>query len=185
MYNTVLSGSAVKVLGKSKEPYFNRAIDHYCSHQHAPFTMEEGRAAVVVGREGGFISWDVFTEYAKVGSCILRDTVVRIIDELLGSKKALITNLYSMGVVTLNYQATNDRLVLHALYATPVKRGSGTEIIEDLVAVADTEFCIRTDKKVRSVKLVPQNKELDFALENGECRFKIDSFTCSQIVVIE
>ncbi|WP_212977484.1 hypothetical protein [Paenibacillus azoreducens] len=45
------------------------------------------------------------------------------------------TSLQSQGIVTLQKQASKTRYVQHTLYVSPVKRGSGIEIIEDILPV--------------------------------------------------
>ncbi len=184
MYDTALTDEGAKVLGYSRNTFFNRTSEHFCSHQHTPFVTENNSPAVVIGKNGGYIAYEIFTEYAEAGSIILKDTVCRVIDELLGDEKTLKTNLPSGGVVTLNKQKKENRDLLHILYAIPTKRGSGVEIIEDLMPVYDTEFSIKTSP-VAAIKLVPQNESIPFTYENGTLKFKVDKFTCSQIAVIE
>lgn len=183
MYDTDVTLDA-KVLGYSRNTFFNRAPEHFCSHRHTPFVTEDNTPAVVIGKQGGYIAYDIFSEYAEVGSYILKDTVLRVIDELLGSEKTLATNLPSSGVVTLNRQPEKSREVLHMLYATPVKRGKRVEVIEDLEPVFDTTFEIKT-APIKSVTLVPQNKELPFEYSDGVLKFTVEKFTCSQVLVLE
>lgn len=173
------------VLGYCRYPFFNRERGYFCSHQHAPFVTKDASPAVVIGKDGGYIAWDIFSEYADKGSIILKEIVLRTIDTLLGDSKTLTTNLPSAGVVTLNDQPEQSRYVLHALYATPVKRGNGIEVIEDLVPIYHTTFEIKTDKQIKRVTAVPQNTEIPFTCENGVCKFAIDKFACSQIVTLE
>lgn len=184
MYNTKLTSNDAKVLGYSRIPPFNRTAEHYCSHQHTPFITEDNAPGVIVGKDGGYIAWNIFSEYAEVGSIILKDTVIKTIDAILNENKTLVTNLPAQGVVTLNKQEADNRLVLHLLYATPTKRGSNTEIIEDLVPIYNTEVSIKTDKQVTKVTAMPEDKEISFKYENGVCTFCIDKFTCSTIVVL-
>ena len=184
-YEIALTDADAQVLSTSRYPYFNRERGYFCSHQHAPFVTEDRAPAVVIGKDGGYIAWDIFSEYADKGSIILKETVLHTIDALLGKDKTLTTNLPSAGVVTLNEQAEKNRYVLHALYATPVKRGSGIEIIEDLVPILNTTFKIKSDKPIKRVTAVPQNQEIAFTYENGACSFTLDRFTCSQIVTLE
>lgn len=99
MYDTALCGNA-EILGHSREPFFNRAPEHFCSHKHTPFKMEDHAPAAVLGADGGYIAWNVFEEYAKVGSIILKDTVLRMLDALLAEKKTVVTNLPAQGVVS-------------------------------------------------------------------------------------
>jgi hypothetical protein len=184
MYNTELTDKNATVLGYTKNSFFNRAPEHFCSHQHTPFVMEDNAPAVVIGKDGGYIAYDIFTEYAEVGSYILKETVHKTLDAILCDNKTLKTNLASGGVVTFNKQIDKNRDVLHMLYAIPTKRGKGVEIIEDIMPVYNTSFEIKT-APVKSVTLVPQNKEIPFVYENGTLKFTVPEFECSQIAVIE
>lgn len=186
-YVMSVTDNNAKILAYVKNPYFNRSKFAYCSHRHTPFRLDEGTPAVVVGKEGGYIAFDIFNEYAQHGCYCAKEVVIRTIDEILGKNKTLDTNLQSAGVVSLNEQKEKSRYVLHALYATPIKRGSGSnsvEVIEDLLPVCDTKFSIKIDKEVKSVVLVPQNENVDFIYENGTLNFTIKQFTCKQVVVI-
>ena len=174
-----------KIQGYVRNSFFNREPQHFCSHRHTPFTMEDAFPGVIIGKDGGYIAWEVFSEYAEVGSIVLKQMVMNVIDEILGEGKTVRTNLPSGAVITLNEQAEKSRYVLHALYASPVVRGKSTQIIEDLIPLYNSEFEISVDKKVKGVKLVPQNENIKFTEKDGRVSFKIDSFTCNQIVVLE
>lgn len=184
MYEVALQDENARVLAHTRVPFFNRTAQHFCSHRHTPFVTENNTPGVVIGKEGAYIAWEIFTEYAEIGSYVLKETVLKVLDELLGEEKTLRTTLGAQGIVTLNEQKAQNRHVLHALYATPTKRGSGVEVIEDLVAVHDTAFELRLPE-IKTVRLVPENKEIPFTYEDGVCRFTIDKFTCKQVVVLE
>ena len=182
MYNTELTDKNASVIAYSRNPFFNRTPAKYCSHKHTPFENKDNAPGAVVGKDGGYIAWNIFSEYAEVGSIILKEIVCKTIDTILSDNKTLTTNLPAQGVVTLMKQS--NREVLHALYATPTKRGNNVEIIEDLVPIYNTEFSIKTDN-VKSVTVVPENKVLDYTYENRTLKFSIDKFTCSTVIVIE
>lgn len=184
MYDTELTDENAEVLGYSRNSFFNRGPKHFCSHFHTPFVMENNSPALVIGKDGGYISYEIFSEYEDRGSIILKDTVICAIDKILGDDKTLKTNLTSGGTVTLNSQTDKNRDILHMLYALPTKRGKNVEIIEDLPTVNNTTFEIKTGA-VKSVTLVPQNKEIPFEYKNGILSFTIDQFECSQIAVIK
>ena len=147
--------------------------------------MEDHAPAAVIGKDGGYIAWEVFAEYANVGSIILKDTVLRMLDAILTDKKTVSANLPAQGVVTLTKQEQASRYVLHTLYASPVKRGQNVEIIEDLIPIHDTTLEIRMPEPIKAVRLVPENKELPFTYENGICKFTIPEFVCKQVTVLE
>ena len=186
-YDVELSDDKATVLAYARNPFFNRAPEHFCSHRHTPFTLSDKTPAIVVGKSGGYIAFDIFSEYADIGSYSPKEAVIKTIDEILGDSKTLVTNLPSTGVVALNEQPENSRFVLHALFATPTKRGGGNtavEVIEDLIPLYDTEFKIKLDKPVKSVVLVPQNESIAFEQKDGAISFKLDKFECKQVVAI-
>lgn len=184
-YDVALTDENAKVSAYVRETFFNRADNHFCSHKHTPFVPEDAHPGVVYGPDGAYIAWDIFSEYGEVGSYIAKDTVLRVVDELLGEQKTVKTDLYSPGVITLNEQSDKNRLVLHVLFAQTIKRGSGVEVIEDLIPVYNRHFSILCDKDVKTVRLVPQNKEIPFTKSNGRIEFTLDEFSCSQVVTIE
>ncbi len=182
-YKTELSGG--EVIGQNRESFFNRSFERFCSHKHSPSTDVDSSPAVIFGKDGAYIAWNVFTEYAKNGAIINKDTVIRVLDRLLEGEKTLTTNLASAGIVTLNEQREESRYVLHALYAVPIKRGEDTHVIEDLMPIYNTEFTVKTDKAVKRVLLVPEQSELDFEYKGGVCRFNVPKFTSSCVVTLE
>ena len=96
---------------------------------------------------------------------------------MLGEGKTLVTNLPSCGVVTLNEQPEKSRFVLHALYASPIKRGADAralQVIEELVPMYDTTFSLKLGKSAKSVVLVPENREIPFEEKDGTLSFTID-----------
>ena len=119
------------------------------------------------------------------GALIARETVVRVLDMLLGENKTLVTNLPAQGVTTLMEQKEEKRYINHLLYAAPVKRGQRAEIIEDLIPIYETEVALKLDKQPKRVYLAPQMKDIAFTYENGTLHYTVDKFTCHQMVVID
>ena len=196
LYEIDLKNDA-RVLGSLVRTFFNRTPEHYTSHRHTPFNPDSTAPVFTVGRDGAYIGFDVFTEYAEIGPLLAKETVIRAIDEVLLGKESLKTNLPVSGVVTLNLQEDKSRYVLHALYATPHKRGGKNiyeyagsripvlEVIEDLPLLYNTEFEIALPKRVKRVMLVPENREIKFETENERIKFVLDEFSCKQVVSIE
>ena len=84
----------------------------------------------------------------------------------------------------MNDQREESRLVLHALYAVPIKRGESTHVIEDLVPIYNTAFAVRCDREIKRVTLAPEGRELPFEYDGGVCRFTLPEFTSSQMVAL-
>ena len=120
-----------------------------------------------------------------MGSLILRDIFQVTLEALLEDRKTLQTNLPAQGVTTVMDQKTEKRLVHHLLYAVPVKRGNGVEIIEDIVPVYNISCTLRTDKKINRVYLAPQMEEIPFTQENGLVRYTVEKLQNHQMVVLD
>ena len=170
-------------LGKRENPYFNRTREHFCSHRHAPNSHEYGGAGMTQGDDGIYIAWSIFEDYGTNGCLWDRQIVIFALDRLLGDRKTIKTNLPSQGIVTLMKQP--NRYVCHLLYASPVKRGNGVEVIEDIVPVYNTTLKIRLNSKIKRVYLAPQMTEIPYT-ENGEyiC-VTVDKIDTHQMVVFE
>ena len=170
-------------LGIRENPYFNRTRAHFCSHQHTPNSCEYGGAGMTEGKDGIYIAWNIFADYAQSGELHLKQMAIFALDRLLDSAKTLKTNLPAQGIVTLMKQ--NDRLICHLLYASPVKRGNGIEVIEDIVPIYNVELAIKTDRKINKVYLAPQKEDIDFTYDDGYISVKLDKIECHQMVVFE
>lgn len=170
-------------LGIRENPYFNRTRAHFCSHQHTPNSREYGGAGMTEGKDGIYIAWNIFADYAQSGELHLKQMAIFALDRLLDTAKTLKTNLPAQGIVTLMKQS--DRLICHLLYASPVKRGNGIEVIEDIVPIYNVELAIKTDKKINKVYIAPQKKDIDFTYENGYISVKLDKIECHQMIVFE
>lgn len=172
-------------LAQRETPYFNRSIVHFCSHQHAPNSGDIEGSAITVGKQGAYICWKLCAEYATMGSLILRDLFCATLDRLLGDRKTLATTLPAQGVTTLMDQKGENRLVHHLLYASPVKRGKGIEVIEDILPVYGIECRIRPGREIKNVYLAPQMEQIPFTQENGVVRYTVEKLYNHQMVVLD
>ena len=179
---TLTSG---EMLAKQENPYFNRTAEHFCSHQHTPNAEEFAGPGMSEGKDGIYINWQVFNEYAEKGSLILKKIVQYALDKLLGDTITLKTNLGAQGVTTVMEQKDQNRYINHLLYAIPVKRGEGIEIIEDIAPVYDITVTLNLPKEIKNVYLAPQKKPIPFTSEDGKVTFTVDKIDCHQMVVLE
>jgi hypothetical protein len=88
-----------------EEPYFNRDVFTFCSHQHTPNSHRYGGPGMVESELGIYIAWDVFEDYAAKGSLAHKETVLYALGKLLGDSRTLLTNLPAQGVTTLQKQS--------------------------------------------------------------------------------
>ena len=174
-----------EMLAKQENPYFNRTAEHFCSHRHTPNSEEFAGPGISQGKDGIYINWQVFTEYAEKGSLILKRIVQFALDKLLGEDITLKTNLGAQGVTTIMEQKDQNRYINHLLYAVPVKRGEGVEIIEDIAPVYDTNVTLNLPKNIKNVYLAPHKTQIPFTCEDGKISFTVKKLDCHQMVVLE
>lgn len=180
-------------LAKNKAPYFNRDVYRFSSHQHTPDGLKEGNDAVVIKGNTAYIGWDIFTDYAKMGSLHLKECVVHVLDKLLGADKTISVSLPDRGVTTLTYQEKEHRYINHLLFAHTTTRGifefmgnkTPIEIIEDIVPLYQTEVKLRIKEQAKRVYLAPAMEEVPFKQSGQEVSFCVERMECHQMVVVE
>ncbi|MBE6614297.1 MAG: beta-galactosidase [Ruminococcaceae bacterium] len=174
-----------EVLITRENPYFNRTTFAFSSHQHTPNNPETSMPAATIGKNGAYIASEIFVEYANKGSITTKKMFLGVIEALLADTKTLVTDLPAQGVVTLMEQSEKNRLVNHVLYASPVKRGGGIEIIEDILPVYDVHVTLRLDKAPKKVYLAPEMQEIEYKWDGRELSYTIDKLFIHAMVVVE
>jgi hypothetical protein len=188
-------------LGDVYEPYFNRTYKHFCSHQHTPPKPEaSGFACGVYKNNILYLAHPVFSLYFAYGAVAYKDYCVNALKLLLGDDLSLTTNMPSISRVTMMNQPAENRLIMHLLYANTINRGGkmhmeggnmnretgSIEVIEELMPLNDVEVSVKLPEfKVNKITLEPQGKPLEYKESNGVISFKLDSFTCHQMVVFQ
>jgi len=179
------------VLANRAVPYFNRAWNHFSSHQHTPDAHATDYPAVVADDNVAYFAHPIFTRYRLYGQPLYRDLVVDAINRLIGDT-AVTVGLPTAGRASLMQQAKHDRYILHLLYATPVLRGASgnqswgrdwsVEVIEDLVPLFNVACSVRVPESVKSAKLVPGDVELELTRTGDGVAFTVPELLCHQMV---
>ena len=178
----VTSGKSV---GERQNSYFNRTLFQFSGHSHTPNNPESACDGVSIGKDGAYIGWDIFEEYGNNGYLMHKRLVTHLIDELLGDKKVLRTNLPAQGITTVMEHKENNNLIVNLLYGAAVKRGKNVEIIEDLIPIYDTEVEVLTDKSIKNAYLAPQMEKIDFTQSGHKVSFKVNKFENLQMVILD
>ncbi len=173
------------VLGEREDPYFNRRTFTFCSHQHTPSSGKSGGAGMVEGPAGIYVAWNIFEDYATKGSLVLRESFLYALNRLLPGK-TLQTSLPAQGIVTLMKQPLQNRYINHLLYASPVKRGDGVEVIEDILPVYNVAVTVimPEEEKISTVTLQPANTPLAFIQQGEKISYTVPELLCHQMVEI-
>lgn len=175
-------GAEIKQEGEFLAPYFNRTLLHFCSHLHAPCSEEFYSQAIFQNEQLVYIAFNLFEEYKKDGSFIVKDIFRETMNGLLKDDRSLYTDLPSEGVVTLMKSKTEACYINHLLYATPVHRGEDIEIIEDIVPLYDIHVELKIPEPVDKVVCIPQMKEIPFTQQDGVVCYTVPEMECHQMV---
>lgn len=174
-----------EVFAHARDPFFNRTPEHFCSHRHAPFVDYDRGPGITFGKDGAYIAWDMAEEYAVTGCMIAKETIIQTLEKLIGNDKTISVNLPSAGFLTLNKQAEKSRYVANLVYASPIKRGNGVEVIEELVPLNNIVISVKLPEKVKRVYRGTDRSKLAFTQNDGTVNVKLDKFTCHESVVFE
>jgi hypothetical protein len=191
------------LLGEVYDPYFNRTYEHFCSHQHTPYTPEpSGFAAGVRNGSIVYLAHPVFTLYYAYGAVTYKSFITKVIDTLLGDEKRLTTNMPSTARVSLMKQPGENRHVLHLLYANTITRGAAMpmsggnnqnngardtkaiEVIEELLPLTAVEVRLAIPG-VTSATLEPGSRAVEFEADADGVTVRVDRFTCHEMVVLK
>jgi len=177
-------------LGDVYDPYFNRTYQHFCSHRHTPNELKpSGFACGVVKGGVMYLAHPVFTHYHDCGAVAYKDFILNALRLLLGEPTLSLRGMPSAGRVTLMEQPAQKRYVAHLLYANTILRGAKgpanigpMEVIEDLNPLHDIAVRVKAPRKIKSVRLVPENTALDFMSVDGGVEFVAPRLLCHQMV---
>ena len=164
-----------KVLADVFEPYFNRTLEHYCSHQKTPFkeTKADYPAAVQKGK-CIYIAHALDTMYHRNGARIHRDFFHNCLN-LQYKNPMLKVDLPSTARINLLHQSNENRYVMHLLYSSPIRRGIAS-VIEDFVPLKNTTVAFQLPKPIKSVTLIPGKQNLKITKKGSFAFIRIPEF---------
>ncbi len=158
-----LEAVGATVLANIRPPYFNRAFNHFCSHQHTPDDPEAEAVGVACAVHGkvGTIAYPIFEVYRAVGQPLYKYLVDAMIERLMPGR-TLETTLPSSGRATLTVQRRENRSIVHLLCGIPQIRGQSVrinwqptarpmEMIEDIPSIGPVSFTVRLPGEPSSV----------------------------------
>ncbi len=182
-------------LGDIYDPYFNRTLAHFCSHQHCPNRpVPNGFSCGTITANTLYFAHPVFKLYYQTGSVVLREFLANALTIFLGESVTIRTSLPSLARLTVTCQKCANRTLIHLLYGNMVKRGNGVsgtwlgdkiEVIEELLPLPETKIELKITSQVKRVSLQPQDVELPFNIHGQWLAITAPSFVCHQIIAVE
>jgi len=175
-----------KSLGEVYEPFYNRTLEHFCSHAQTPNRLTpSGDSMGIVSGQIALLAHPLFSIYRSNGAAVLRRFLEKTVDLLLYGARIVSSDLPSVARCTVTTDEQAHRDIVHLLYAPMVKRGNNTELIEDLIPLVNIRLSVRTEHPVKAVRIVPDGKTLDFTVSGGRVCFTVEQFTCHAMIALE
>lgn len=187
-------GSYVEAVGGSQrlgevwQPYFNRAPEHFSSHNQTPVDKPTGHPLAVVSADNkvAYLYAAAFRGYREDAFYIYKEIIARLLDTLL--PEPLVrpgANVHPAMEISLLRQKAENRLVAHLITFQPQRRTATNEFLEAAVPVHDVEFAVRTETAPSKVFLALTGEEIAFQQNGAYCHVTVPSVTTHQAVVFE
>lgn len=180
----VKAAAGAHSMGRLVGSYFNRSIDHFCSHNQTPYDGKTAYPVAVVKGRAAYISAEVFKAYRQHSYSLYKSIVARVLEQVL-PEPLVKTDAPSAMEVSVNRQRKPKRLVAHLVNFQPQRRHIAVEWIEELYPVRDIPLSVRTGKRPAAVSLAPSGAAIPFTMEGAYCRVVVPEVKAHQLVVFE
>ena len=184
-YRVLAKDDHTQILADFEHPYFNRSTFEFCSHSHAPSQNISASPAIITGEGFLYAAFHLFEEYRQHGAFLTRELFCMCMDRLLGKKKTMTTTMPVSSVITLMHNEQKSCDLLQMVYAPMIRKGEDAIVVEELLPVYDISVQLKPRGTVKSVQLVPEQKELVFTMENGYIQFRVDQIVCHAMVLVQ
>ncbi|BCA86815.1 hypothetical protein EsVE80_23380 [Enterococcus saigonensis] len=193
----VLHGSGIlvepieaEVLGKEKQPMYQRNYQHYYSHFQAPVSKFTGHPVVTRSNRVMYFTHPLFEMYKVHGVLQYKQLILSALNALLEGP-IITTSLPSTGDVILNHNYEQKKLILNLLHYLPQRKAVELDTIEEVIPIHNVKVCISLDKalsksiEINSVTDVRKHQELDYGIEDNKLEFTVPIVNGYQIIVIQ
>jgi hypothetical protein len=171
-------------LGRLVGTYFNRAYDHFCSHNQTPYDKTTPHPVAVVKGRMAYISTELFKAYRNHSYSLYKAVLERVLNRVL-PEPLVRAHAPSAMEISINRQLKPKRLVAHLVNFQPQRRHINIEWIEELYPVRDIPLAVRTGKKPKAVVLAPSGEPLPFHMEGDYCHLVVPEVKAHQMIAFE
>ena len=154
------------------EPYFDRAWNHFSSHNQTPGDKLSKYAAAVTTERTAYVSFPVFNSFAEHGNLPYRPAGAQLAtpaDRTAGDgQRSPVTSK-----PPCSGRRAGGRTIVHVLAYQGERRTQSLDIIEDIVALANVEVSLKIAKPPSRAYLAPSMEELACSYVNGRAHVSI------------
>jgi hypothetical protein len=180
--------AGARSVAKVVDPYFQRAWDHFSSHNQTPPDRASRYAAAVLGKGVAYVAYPVFAAFATHGNVPYRQLVGNLIARLLPDPLIRVDGPSGLEVTVSRQARGSDhpaRSIVHLLYYTPERRARDLDLVEDIVPLHDLTVSLRCAKRPRRVYTAPDEVEIPFEYANGRANVCVPTVAGHAMVVLD
>lgn len=170
-----------EVLCYTKIPYFNRSWEHFCSHKHTPSSGEIGYPGIVKNGKCIYFMHPIFSQYNENAPLWCKKLFLNALSLLL-PEPVICHNGPSTMIVTINEQPEKERYVIHSLHYIEQRRSKTIDVLEDVIPLYNVKISVNVPRKIKCVRIVPQDKMLKFEMHNGRVEFILPELNGHQMI---
>jgi hypothetical protein len=180
----VKPAAGAKSYGRLVGTYFNRAYDHFCSHNQTPYDKTTAHPVAVVKGRMAYISTELFKAYRKHAYSLYKGVLEQVLNHAL-PEPLVRAHAPSAMEISVNRQAKPRRLVAHLVNFQPQRRHIHVEWIEELYPVREIPLAVRTGRKPTAVTLAPSGETLPFRMDGAYCHLVVPEVKAHQMIAFE
>jgi hypothetical protein len=164
------------------EPYFERTWEHFSSHFQTPPSKLSRYAAAVSKGQVAYISYPIFTLFAKHGNYPYRLLVRNILNRLL-PEPLLRVDAPTTTETTVMRQ--RNRTIVHLLQYAPERRTEKLDVLEDVVPLFNVPLSLKMDRAPKKVYFAPEQTAIPFEYLAGRVNLRVPVINGHAMVVFE
>lgn len=177
---TPLPGSTV--IAHVVEPYFERAFDHFCSHNQTPPDRLSRYASVVQNGRVITFAVPIFSAYGKHGNIVYRQFLATALERLL--PRPLLRDNGPSHLET-SVLRKGRRTIVHLISFCPARRTETLDIVEEPFPIVDMTLSVRLDTVPRKATLAPSGEPVDVFYIDGYAQVKVTVLTGHAMLVFD
>lgn len=181
----VVKADGYVTLAEIKNPYFTRTYENYCGHDNTPYQLDVADyPACVKSNNVLYFAHDLGKAYDYAGSWMIKSYFCDIFADFWSDNVVEVENMGSLGRVSFNIDKDGRFYTLHLMYAAPSQKGI-CNVLEDFPKMADVKIKLNLTDKIRSARLMPQNKKIKLKKTKDGYIIKMPAWCAHQLIVFE
>jgi hypothetical protein len=180
----VKAPAEAEILGQTKNPYFNRTWQHFCSHFQTPYGFEDGGPAIIRDGRTIYFAHPIFEMYCKHAPRAYKQMVLGALAMLL-DEPLVKTEAPSTARISVNRQDKDGRSVVHFLQYIPERRAEGYDVIDDVIPLYNVSLSLRADYRISKAYLAPSNESLPIERDGKYVKVTLPIVRGHALVVFE